>query len=319
MAAATEISTDDLKVFLQEAEQLLELLDEDLVHLEQESGNEELRQEIFRDEAQWAQLRGSVLPDLIEERCALSSSNADCSTGQEPYSLLMLLDEAGTMERSTVCATDFDNEVLSKARAGGPYTAVEMKGVPQQDLDKHFDDGENGFTANANLRQRRESADATTIGQLYQNLFVAASGANISAASAAYEELIARLGRIVPPEIIEEARTALDLRPFPPDTEAARLSGSELAKLGLLDLVAAQPEVLLLDEPTNHLDLAGIDWLDDYLDGFEVVVGLVSHDRALLDDHVTQLLVLTDRGEHPELFTGDYSSWVKELARREVE
>jgi two-component system chemotaxis sensor kinase CheA len=48
MAAAAEVSADDLKVFLQEAEQLLELLDEDLVRLEQESGNEELLQEIFR-------------------------------------------------------------------------------------------------------------------------------------------------------------------------------------------------------------------------------------------------------------------------------
>lgn len=48
MVAAAEVSADDLKVFLQEAEQLLELLDEDLVRLEQESGNEELLQEIFR-------------------------------------------------------------------------------------------------------------------------------------------------------------------------------------------------------------------------------------------------------------------------------
>jgi len=48
MAAAAEVSADDLKVFLQEAEGLLELLDEDLVRLEQESDNEELLQEIFR-------------------------------------------------------------------------------------------------------------------------------------------------------------------------------------------------------------------------------------------------------------------------------
>lgn len=110
--------------------------------------------EFFRDEAQWAQLRGSVLPDLIKERSALSIWSAGCSTGQEPYSLLMLLAEAGAMERSTVLATDFDKEALAKARAGGPYTAVEMQGVPQQDLDKHFDESENGFTANANLRRQ---------------------------------------------------------------------------------------------------------------------------------------------------------------------
>ena len=48
MATAAEVSADDLKVFLQEADGLIELLDEDLVQLEQEAGNEELLQEIFR-------------------------------------------------------------------------------------------------------------------------------------------------------------------------------------------------------------------------------------------------------------------------------
>ncbi|MBT5772968.1 MAG: chemotaxis protein CheA [Dehalococcoidia bacterium] len=48
MAVAAEVSADDLKVFLQEADGLIELLDEDLVQLEQEAGNEELLQEIFR-------------------------------------------------------------------------------------------------------------------------------------------------------------------------------------------------------------------------------------------------------------------------------
>ncbi len=48
MAIAAEVSADDLKVFLQEADGLIELLDEDLVQLEQEAGNEELLQEIFR-------------------------------------------------------------------------------------------------------------------------------------------------------------------------------------------------------------------------------------------------------------------------------
>lgn len=48
MAFANDVTPDDLKVFLQEAESLLELLDEDIIRLEQESDNSELLQEIFR-------------------------------------------------------------------------------------------------------------------------------------------------------------------------------------------------------------------------------------------------------------------------------
>jgi two-component system chemotaxis sensor kinase CheA len=48
MAFANDITPDDLKVFMQEAESLLELLDEDIIRLEQESENSELLQEIFR-------------------------------------------------------------------------------------------------------------------------------------------------------------------------------------------------------------------------------------------------------------------------------
>ncbi len=48
MALADDITADDLKVFLQEAESLLELLDEDIIRLEHEAGDEELLQEIFR-------------------------------------------------------------------------------------------------------------------------------------------------------------------------------------------------------------------------------------------------------------------------------
>ena len=48
MAFASDVTPDDLKVFMQEAESLLELLDEDIIRLEQESENSELLQEIFR-------------------------------------------------------------------------------------------------------------------------------------------------------------------------------------------------------------------------------------------------------------------------------
>lgn len=111
--------------------------------------------EFFRDEAQWTQLRSKVLPEVVEAaRGAPSIWSAGCSTGQEPYSLAMLLDEAGALSRSTILGTDFDIEVLAKARKGGPYSAEEMKGVPAAQLSAHFEEGDAGFTASAALKQR---------------------------------------------------------------------------------------------------------------------------------------------------------------------
>ena len=185
------------------------------------------------------------------------------------------------------------------------------------------------------LRQVGPEHAMVTLGQRYPSLFAAetletalaaaserlarASGSAATEATEAYDELLDRLARIAPREIIEEARVALELRPFVATAPARGLSGGEIAKLALLDLTAAQPEALLLDEPTNHLDLAWIEWLDRYLGGYAGPIVLVSHDRALLDDHVDQLLILADHAAGAELFSGDYSTWLKELARRREE
>jgi ATP-binding cassette, subfamily F, member 3 len=64
---------------------------------------------------------------------------------------------------------------------------------------------------------------------------------------------------------------------------ADSLSGGEKTRLGLAQLLMAQPDVLLLDEPTNHLDMAMRRWLEGYLARYPGTVLMVSHDRELLD------------------------------------
>lgn len=65
---------------------------------------------------------------------------------------------------------------------------------------------------------------------------------------------------------------------------AQHLSGGEKTRLGLAQLLMAQPDVLLLDEPTNHLDMEMRGWLGGYLARYPGAVLLVSHDRAFLDE-----------------------------------
>ena len=64
---------------------------------------------------------------------------------------------------------------------------------------------------------------------------------------------------------------------------AKTLSGGEKTRLGLAQLLMAQPDVLLLDEPTNHLDMQMRSWLESYLNRYPGAVLIVSHDREMLD------------------------------------
>jgi len=65
--------------------------------------------------------------------------------------------------------------------------------------------------------------------------------------------------------------------------EVAGLSGGERRRLQLLACLAARPNVLVLDEPTNDLDIATLSVLEEYLDDFQGVLVVVSHDRWFCD------------------------------------
>ena len=121
------------------------------------------------------------------------------------------------------------------------------------------------------------------------------------------------------PITLASAWQDLALRPIAPDERVGTLSGGEQTKLGLLDVLASRPEVLLLDEPTNNLDLPSLEWLDAFLDKFHGPVLIVSHDRALLDDHATQILDLDARTGGIAFYAGHYTAYAEEKARREAE
>ena len=64
-------------------------------------------------------------------------------------------------------------------------------------------------------------------------------------------------------------------------------SGGWKMRAELARILVNQPDILLLDEPTNHLDILSIGWLETYLQRFDGVVIIISHDRFFLDN-VTQ-------------------------------
>lgn len=75
----------------------------------------------------------------------------------------------------------------------------------------------------------------------------------------------------------------------------------------LAQALFGNPDILLLDEPTNHLDLASVNWLEDFLAGFENTVIVVSHDRHFLNQVCTHIADV-DFGKI-QLYVGNYDFW----------
>ena len=99
---------------------------------------------------------------------------------------------------------------------------------------------------------------------------------------------------------------------FPPQRAQARvamLSGGERNRLLLARLFARPANVLVLDEPTNDLDMESLELLEDTLQGYRGTLLLVSHDRAFLDNVVTQTLAAEGGGRWKE-YVGGYSDWL---------
>ncbi len=89
-----------------------------------------------------------------------------------------------------------------------------------------------------------------------------------------------------------------------------KLSGGEKRRLYLLKVLMGAPNVLILDEPTNDLDIATLTILEDYLDYFEGIVIVVSHDRYFLDRVVDRIFAFEPGGVIVQ-YEGDYTTYME--------
>jgi ATP-binding cassette subfamily F protein uup len=87
------------------------------------------------------------------------------------------------------------------------------------------------------------------------------------------------------------------------------LSGGERNRLLLARLFARTANVLVMDEPTNDLDIESLELLEATLQSYAGTLLLVSHDRAFLDNVVTQTLVAEGNGKWQE-YVGGYTDWL---------
>ena len=98
------------------------------------------------------------------------------------------------------------------------------------------------------------------------------------------------------------------------DASVTNLSGGEIRRVAICQLLLSKPDMILMDEPTNHLDAETVDWLQNYLIHFPGCVILVTHDRYFLDK-ITDWILELDRGRGMP-YKGNYSDWVEQKAKR---
>ena len=97
--------------------------------------------EMFRNPEHFDVLRKHVLPALLERHDRLKVWSAGCSCGAEAYTVAVLLDELAPKGRHSILATDIDDRMLERARAG-VYEEHEIRSVSATRLAKYFE--ENG-------------------------------------------------------------------------------------------------------------------------------------------------------------------------------
>lgn len=92
------------------------------------------------------------------------------------------------------------------------------------------------------------------------------------------------------------------------------LSGGELKRVALANVLLTEPDLLILDEPTNHLDLSMIEWLEGYLQRNARSLLMVTHDRYFLDRVCTDILEIDDQRLYA--YRGSYEYYLEKREER---
>ena len=99
-----------------------------------------------------------------------------------------------------------------------------------------------------------------------------------------------------------------------PDMTVDHMSGGQLKRVALAQVLLGNPDLLILDVPTNHLDLASVEWLENYLSRQRVTLLMVTHDRYFLDRVCNKIIEIDMR----QIFTyeGNFDTYLRRRAER---
>lgn len=108
--------------------------------------------EFFRNPEQWDKLKEIIIPMLIKQNRTLKIWSAACSSGEEPYTIAMILNEFFPLKDIKILATDLDKEILEKAKRG-IYSEKSVANLPKGYLQKYFTQDGNTFHIKDQIKQ----------------------------------------------------------------------------------------------------------------------------------------------------------------------
>lgn len=109
--------------------------------------------EFFRNPERWGVLEKEILPSLLKNKKykLFKCWSAGCSTGEEPYTLAMVLANFLSFKNINITATDIDEEAIKKAKEG-IYPAEKVKGIKPDYLDKYFEKEDKQYKIDQKIR-----------------------------------------------------------------------------------------------------------------------------------------------------------------------
>ncbi|MFM2293461.1 MAG: hypothetical protein RIS29_3274 [Bacteroidota bacterium] len=98
------------------------------------------------------------------------------------------------------------------------------------------------------------------------------------------------------------------------EQKIGELSGGQLKRVALANVLICEPDLIILDEPTNHLDLEMVEWLEEFLKRSTMALLMVTHDRYFLDRVCTNIMEIDHQGLFQ--YTGNYSYYLEKRQER---
>lgn len=133
--------------------------------------------------------------------------------------------------------------------------------------------------------------------------------------SSKINELLERMDSLKAWDYEQRAKQILgELKIHNYDQKVESLSGGQLKRVALANVLITEPELIILDEPTNHLDLEMTEWLEDYLSRSTISILMVTHDRYFLDRVCGEILEIDNRRIFQ--YKGNYAYYLEKRQER---
>lgn len=111
---------------------------------------------------------------------------------------------------------------------------------------------------------------------------------------------------------IKQVLSQLKITDF--NQKTGELSGGQLKRVALANVLISEPDLVMMDEPTNHLDLDMVEWLEEHLTRNNISLLMVTHDRYFLDRICSHIIEIDNRQIYS--YKGNYSYYLEKRDER---